>query len=98
MIREKRFIYNLHNSTKRDYLSRMNDNKIHCMNVAQEFEKNYWDGKRRYGYGGYKYISGRWKGLAKKLIKNYKLKKNSIILDIGCGKGYLLKEILDLNP
>ena len=57
----------------------------------------YFDGSREQGYGGYKY-DGRWKNLAKALIKNYKLNNNSRILDIGCAKGYLLKELKDLLP
>lgn len=57
----------------------------------------YFDGSREQGYGGYKY-DGRWKNLAKALIKTYKLTNNSRILDIGCAKGYLLKELKDLLP
>ena len=50
----------LHKATKRDYLARMNDDKVHCMVKAKEYEFDYWDGDRRYGYGGYKFIEGRW--------------------------------------
>ena len=79
---KRNFITKLHNSTKRNYLERMNDNKIHCMQIAKKYEKEYWDGDRRYGYGGYKYIPGRWRSVAKKLIKTYKLKAGSKILDV----------------
>ena len=68
------------------------------MKEAKKYGKNYWDGKRRFGYGGYKYIPGRWRNVAKKLIKIYKLKAGSKILDVGCGKGFLLHEILKLQP
>ena len=95
---KRNFITKLHNSTKRNYLQRMNDNKIHCMQIAKKYEKEYWDGDRRYGYGGYKYIPGRWRSVAKKLIKTYKLKAGSKILDVGCGKGFLLKEMVILEP
>ena len=95
---KRNFITKLHNSTKRNYLERMNDNKIHCMQIAKKYEKEYWDGDRRYGYGGYKYIPGRWRSVAKKLIKTYKLKAGSKILDVGCGKGFLLKEMVILEP
>ena len=95
---ERKFITKLHNSTKRDYLARMNDSKAKCMNIAKKYGKDYWDGNRRYGYGGYKYIPGRWRDVAKKIIKTYKLKANSKILDVGCGKGYLLREIKILEP
>ena len=94
----KNFVSTLHNSTKRDYLQRMNDKKILCMRVAKKYGKDYWDGKRRFGYGGYKYLPGRWKKIAKKIITTYKLKPGSKILDVGCGKGYLLKEMLLIEP
>ena len=68
----KHFFTKLHTSTKRNYLERMLDNKVECMKIASKFEKDYWDGDRRYGYGGYKYIEGRLTDVAKKLIKTYK--------------------------
>ena len=68
------------------------------MNVSKRYGKDYWDGNRKYGYGGYKYIPGRWENVAKSIIKNYKLNKNSSILDVGCGKAFLLYEIKKLIP
>ena len=88
----------LHKSTERDYLARMVDDKVHCMEIAKQYGKDYWDGDRRYGYGGYKYMPGRWRPVAEKLIKTYNLNYKSKILDIGCGKGYLLHEIKLLIP
>jgi len=94
----RNFVTSLHQSTKRDYLARMVDDKVHCMEVAKQYGKDYWDGDRRYGYGGYKYMPGRWRPVAEKLIKTYNLNYKSKILDIGCGKGYLLHEIKLLIP
>ena len=94
----KNIVTKLHNKTKRDYLSRMIDNKIECMKIAKKYQKAYWDGQRRFGYGGYKYISGRWKNVAKDLIRIYKLKAGSKILDVGCGKGFLLYEMQLIEP
>jgi ubiquinone/menaquinone biosynthesis C-methylase UbiE len=88
----------LHQATQRDYLTRMQDEKVHCMKVAKQYEKEYWDGDRRYGYGGYTYIAGRWKPVAQELIKIYKLTDQSSVLDIGCGKAYLLYEMKLLLP
>lgn len=98
MTKLKNFITELHQSTKRDFLSRMNDNKIECMKVAKKFEDEYWDGDRRFGYGGYKLLPGRWKPLAEKLINQYNLTNKSKLLDIGCGKGFLLHEIKNILP
>ena len=88
----------LHESTKRDYLARMIDDKVHCMNIAKQYGEDYLDGDRRYGYGGYNYIPGRWKQVAEELISIYNLKSESKVLDIGCGKGYLMYEIKLLIP
>ena len=94
----KNIVTALHESTKRDYLSRMVDDKVHCMKIAKEYEADYWDGDRRYGYGGYIYMPGRWRSVAAELIKTYKLKSDSKVLDVGCGKGFLLYEMKMLVP
>jgi SAM-dependent methyltransferase len=88
----------LHLSTSRKYLDRMVDSKVECMLVAKKYEEDYWDGDRRYGYGGYKYLPGRWKPVAESLIESYNLNNNSKLLDIGCGKAYLLHEIKLILP
>ncbi len=87
----------LHKKTARTYIDRMVDDKVHCMHKAKEYESDYWDGDRRYGYGGYKY-DGRWKVVAETLIKQYDLKGNVKILDVGCGKAHLLYELHKLLP
>ena len=92
------FVTPLHQATKRKYIDRMVDEKVKCMLKAKEYEYDYWDGDRRFGYGGYKYIPGRWKPVAEKLIENYNLINNSSILDVGCGKGHLLYELKLLLP
>lgn len=89
----KNYVTLNHKKTSRNYLERMNNNKVECMRVSKEYDYDYWDGDRKYGYGGYKYIQGYHSVLAKKLIKDYCLNEKSKILDIGCGKGYLLFEI-----
>ena len=88
----------LHRSTQRDYLARMNDDKVACMLKAKEYEFDYWDGDRRYGYGGYRYITDRWKPVAAALVDTYSLKPGSKVLDVGCGKGFLLYEMTRLVP
>lgn len=94
----RNFVTPLHQATERDVLARMVDDKVKCMEIAKQYGKDYWDGDRRYGYGGYKYMPGRWKPVAKALINEYELKPGSKILDVGCGKGFLLYEILLLEP
>jgi SAM-dependent methyltransferase len=88
----------LHQQTARDYIGRMFDDKVHCMGIASRYGSDYWDGGRRYGYGGYKYIPGRWKPVAESLIERYELTNQSKILDVGCGKAFLLHELKLLLP
>ena len=68
------------------------------MKVAKKFDHDYWDGDRKYGYGGYKYMPGRWQPMAEKIIKDYGLNESSKVLDVGCGKAFLLYEIKKLIP
>lgn len=68
------------------------------MTLARKFEFDFWDGERKYGYGGYHYIPGRLEPVARALIERYDLKNHDSVLDIGCGKGYLLYELQKLLP
>ncbi len=93
------FIQKIHKSTPRNYLKErvLHCDKAACAVVAKKFGKDYWDGDRKYGYGGYHY-DGRWRGLAKKLVQHYRLRSGDRVLDIGCGKGYLLYEFTQIVP
>jgi SAM-dependent methyltransferase len=88
----------LHQSTTRDYVERMMDDKVYCMGVAQHYGSEYWDGDRRFGYGGYQFIPGRWQPVAEAIIDRYQLSGDSSVLDVGCGKGFLLYELKTLLP
>lgn len=91
------FVTPLHISNKRNYLERMTAEKPECMRVAKQFGRDYWDGFRCFGYGGYIYIPGKWTPVAKAMVKHYGLEEYDKILDIGCGKGSLLKEFYELG-
>ena len=92
------FVTSLHQKTDRDYVGRVTQaDKAECAEVAKKFGKDYWDGDRKYGYGGYKY-DGRWSVVAERMIARYNLSENARILDVGCGKGFLLHEFKKLLP
>lgn len=87
-----------HNSTKRDYVGRVTAfDKAECAEKAKQWGADYWDGERQFGYGGYKY-DGRWRSVAEAMIAQYGLTAKDRILDVGCGKGYLLYEFTQLLP
>lgn len=87
-----------HLKTKRNYIDRMINKKVYCMRVAKKYGKEYWDGDRKFGYGGYRYLEGYLVPVAKKIIKTFKLSNKSKVIDIGCGKGFLLYEIKKILP
>ena len=97
MSRRLNLVTPLHTSTRRDCLARMVDDKVEAMGVAKQYGPDYWDGDRRYGYGGYRY-DGRWRAVAERLIATYDLKPGARILDVGCGKAHLLYELQQLLP
>ena len=95
------FLSSVHKSTARDYLARVNDQefpKAKASKLAKEWGYDYWDGDRRICYGGYKYMPGRWKPVAEQMIDQYNLQGGDKVLDIGCGKGFLLYEMKLLIP
>lgn len=95
------FLSSVHKSTQRDYLARVNDAefpKAKAAELAKKWDFDYWDGDRRICYGGYRYMPGRWAPVAQAMIEHYGIKSGDKILDVGCGKGFLLYEISLLVP
>ncbi len=60
---------------------------------ARIYGRHYYDGNREQGYGGY-YYDGRWKPVAKRIIKQFKVLKGESICEIGCAKGFLLYDLV----
>lgn len=64
--------------------------------ISREYGQMYFDGPREYGYGGYRY-DGRWQPVAKDIVAHFGLKPGDRVLDVGCAKGFLVKDLLALG-
>jgi SAM-dependent methyltransferase len=65
--------------------------------IAWEQGREFYDGARENGYGGYRY-DGRWRRLVPALIARYGLCNRSTVLDVGCKKGFFLHDLSEALP
>jgi len=82
---------------KRDPKARGKEKTDDDRAIARQFGKEFFDGDRKYGYGGYRYNSRFWKPVIPSLIDHFSLTDNASILDVGCGKGFMLHDIYEFN-
>jgi ubiquinone/menaquinone biosynthesis C-methylase UbiE len=66
--------------------------------IARKFGKDFFDGERQYGYGGFNYHPKYWSKVVKKFKKYWKLNNNSKILDVGCAKGFMIYDLKKIIP
>jgi ubiquinone/menaquinone biosynthesis C-methylase UbiE len=64
---------------------------------AREYGQLYFDGPREYGYGGYRY-DGRWIPIAEDIVRHFGLRPGDRVLDVGCAKGFLVKDLMKVCP
>jgi ubiquinone/menaquinone biosynthesis C-methylase UbiE len=83
--------------TKRDVQARFLAKTEERVATACRFGEMYFDGPREYGYGGYRY-DGRWIPVAEDIVRHFALKAGNRILDVGCAKGFLVKDLMKVCP
>jgi len=82
--------------SKRDVKAREGGKNPEVIAASKEYGELYFDGPREYGYGGYRY-DGRWVPVAQTMIDHFGLKPGDRLLDVGCAKGFLVKDFLSLG-
>ena len=83
--------------TKRDLTERLEAKTEEVRSVARKFDKEFFDGERKFGYGGFSYNSRYWSEVVKDFSNYYNLNDGSRILDVGCAKGFMLYDFYKLN-
>lgn len=83
--------------TRRNIQAREQAKDPEVIRICKQFGEMYFDGPRDYGYGGYRY-DGRWVPVAKDIIAHFGLKPGDRVLDVGCAKGFLVKDLRDCLP
>ena len=66
--------------------------------ISRQFGKEYFDGDRLYGYGGYYYHPRFWQATVKRFRDYYRLAEDASVLDVGCAKGFMLHDFKELMP
>lgn len=66
--------------------------------IACRFGKDYFDGDRKHGYGGYHYHPRFWQATVRRFRDHYRLAEDAAVLDVGCGKGFMLHDFMQLMP
>ena len=66
--------------------------------VARQFGKDFFDGDRLYGYGGYYYHPRFWQATVRRFRDYYNLAEDAAVLDVGCAKGFMLHDFKELMP
>lgn len=66
--------------------------------IAREFGKEFFDGERKHGYGGYSYHPRFWQPVIPTLQEYFGLTSKSSVLDVGCGKGFMIHDLALLIP
>ena len=84
--------------TNRNTLERLLEKTEETIRIAKNFGKEYFDGDRIYGYGGYYYNPKYWQEVVEDFISYYKINENSRVLDIGSGKGFMIYEFIKKIP
>lgn len=83
---------------KRDVNKRGNEKTEEDRSIARKFGKEFFDGNRSHGYGGFSYNPRFWTPVVPDFTKHFGLTAKSSVLDVGCAKGFMLHDLVSSIP
>ena len=83
---------------KRDLSGRLEGKTEAVRAIARKFDKDFFDGERQFGYGGFNYHPRFWQPVIPDMKKHFDLGSSSSLLDVGCAKGFMLYDLVQLIP
>ena len=83
---------------KRDLSARLVSKSEESRAIGRKFGFDYFDGDRNHGYGGFNYQQRFWQPVIPTIIENYQLDHSSVVLDVGCAKGFFLYDLKEALP
>ena len=84
--------------SKRNLDKRLSEKSPEIVKIARKFGKEFFDGDRKFGYGGLTYHPKYWVNVVKDFVEYYKIKPDAKILDVGCAKGYMVYDFKRQYP
>ena len=84
--------------SKRNLDKRLSEKSPEIVKIAREFGKEFFDGDRKFGYGGLTYNPKYWANVVKDFVEYYEIKPDAKILDVGCAKGYMVYDFKRQYP
>ena len=83
---------------KRDLSARLESKSEESRAIGRKFGFDYFDGDRNHGYGGFNYLERFWQPVIPTIIENYQINNSSVVLDVGCAKGFFLYDLKQELP
>jgi len=84
--------------TKRNVDERGQEKTEEDRRIARQFGREFFDGDRRHGYGGFNYMARFWQPVIPTFREHFGLKAGDSVLDVGCAKGFMLHDMSELIP
>ena len=84
--------------TKRNLEERLASKTDADRAIARQFGRDFFDGDRNHGYGGFNYMPRFWQPVIPTFKNYWNLTANSSLLDVGCAKGFMLHDLAESIP